>query len=766
MIRFLPAIALLLTTSQAAPELFRSAKSGAWSDPATWEKGAVPGAGSRVQVRTGHAVLYDLDSDQAIRSIHVAGTLSFARDRNTRLDVGLIKVQPGDDPSEDGFACEAVLKDVDRAARPALEVGLPGSPVPRAHTARIRLVRFEGMDPKSCPGIVCCSGRMDFHGAPFGRTWLKLGATAKKGDVEVVAEEAVGWQVGDRLIVTATQHDDRDGGTRRPGVANRESFTEERTLVKMDGARLTLDRPLDRDHRGEGDYRGEVANLSRNVLIESADPSVARGHTMYHRHSAGSISYAEFRGLGKEGVLGRYSLHFHLVGDTMRGSSVVGASIWNSGNRWITVHGTNYLVVRDCVGYQSLGHGFFLEDGTEVYNVFDRNLAVQAYRTKRLPGQVLPFDANDGAGFWWANSLNTFTRNVACENDEYGWRFEVQRTSQFDPTLSVRQPDGSRKPVDIRTLPFVRFEDNEAHSDGFYGFRMGECVKDRVGPDDGHPFVIRGMKIWDIHYAFRPEVPGVLAEDMKIWRAVYGVYHPDFDRHVYRRMYIGESNAEPFNRGHDDVNKQYGPLAVDGLTIERSSGTLIQFSEYSPDGKAVAHFRNVTFKDNRRYVEGWVNTTLNGQPKNPPPDDAVAYYFHDWFGPGRSAKVLTARAVERAGDGLAYRSEAPFTGSRVRVAEVKDVAFPELLKPVDDLPPATVIASVERLSDGRLRVRGFSSENGTLKRVVVNDVPATLADPVMGDWMAEIADATRVAAHAEDAAGNVEKTPHEVAAPR
>ena len=99
---------------------------------------------------------------------------------------------------------------------------------------------------------------------------------------------------------------------------------------------------------------------------------------MYHRGSAGSISYAEFRHLGKEGMLGRYSLHFHLCGDTMRGSSVIGASIWDSGNRWLTIHGTNYLVVRDCVGYRSIGHGFFLEDGTEVYNVLDRNLAVQA----------------------------------------------------------------------------------------------------------------------------------------------------------------------------------------------------------------------------------------------------------------------------------------------------------------------------------------------------------------------------------------------------
>src|SRR5207302_1490258 len=204
----------------------------------------------------------------------------------------------------------------------------------------------------------------------------------------------------------------------------------------------------------------------RNVVVESADPKGERGHTMYHKHSAGSISYAEFRHLGKEGALGRYALHFHLCGSTMRGSSVVGASIHDSGNRWLTIHGTNYLVVRDCVGYRSVGHGFFMEDGSEVYNVLDRNLAVQAFRGKPLPKQILPFDNNEGAGFWWANSLNTFTRNVSCENDRYGYRFEASRDSRFNLTLPVPQADGSRRPTDIRTLPFVRFEDNEAHCDG------------------------------------------------------------------------------------------------------------------------------------------------------------------------------------------------------------------------------------------------------------------------------------------------------------
>ena len=30
----------------------------------------------------------------------------------------------------------------------------------------IRLVYFEGMNKESCPAIVACGGRMEFHGAP------------------------------------------------------------------------------------------------------------------------------------------------------------------------------------------------------------------------------------------------------------------------------------------------------------------------------------------------------------------------------------------------------------------------------------------------------------------------------------------------------------------------------------------------------------------------------------------------------------------------
>jgi hypothetical protein len=372
---------------------------------------------------------------------------------------------------------------------------------------------------------------------------------------------------------------------------------------------------------------------------------------MYHRGSAGAISYAEFRHLGKEGVLGKYALHYHLVGDTMRGSYVIGASIWDSRNRWLTIHGTNYLVVRDCVGYQSIGHGFFLEDGTETCNVLDRNLAVHAYIGKPLPRQVLPFDKNDGAGFWWANSLNSFTRNVAAECDEYGYFFQSAKTRDFDPVLWVMQPDGSRKKVDIRTLPFIRFENNESHCQRRHALNLGGGAPfglpnvEGVGPDGRHPFVIRNTKLWNVHWAFNPVSPSVLVDRMDIYHADYGLWRAVYKRHAYRA------------------------LSMDQITV---------LKDFASQGKA--------------------------------PDQAD---------------------------------------------------YPRPLDPVDDLPPVTVITHVQRKGN-KVLVRGTTADNGTVKCVLVNGKPARSVAANFAEWVITLDSAAKIQAHAEDAAGNVEKRSHVV----
>jgi RNA polymerase sigma factor (sigma-70 family) len=778
----------------AAPPLVRSQQSGPWSAPATWEGGKVPGAGVRVQVRSGHTVTYDLKSDQVIRSIHVAGTLTFAPDKDTRLDVGLIKVQPGDDPSEDGFNCDAHMTELPAGQpRPALEVGTPDRPIDLGHTALVRLAYVDGLDRQSCPAIVCCGGRMDFHGAPLSRSWVKLGATAKKGDTTVtLAEPVTGWKVGDRIIITMTGIAPSSGYP-HPGPDPKGTTTEERTIRAIDGGKLTLSAPLEYEHLGTGLYRGEVANLSRNVVVESADPRGERGHTMYHRNSAGAISYAEFRHLGKEGVLGRYALHYHLCGDTMRGSFVIGASIWDSANRWLAIHGTNYLIVRDNVGYRSKGHGFFLEDGTEVYNVLDRNLAVGARPAKPLPKQALAFDHNDGAGFWWANSLNTFTRNVAVENGVYGFRYEAMAPL----VLPIQQPDGSSKKIDIRTLPFVRFADNEGHSQtGLYAAKMGTSGnKDGVGPDAKHPFIIRNLLVWNEHYAFDTRMPSVLMDGLRMHNTVYGYRAMNCDNHVYRNITLsGRANfpfgavsagptpsKEPNHRIIHDGGGFVGGklrLTVDGLTFEGIHGDPEQALINILDIEAVAkeaHFRNVKHDDRKGSQRGLlsVSPALSAVPKTPL--DVMPVYLHDYYGPGRHAKLVWKYSRHYANDGLKYHEETPLTVKRFGpysadhsvVAEVRDVEFPKLLDPVDDLPPTTVITHVRRLADGKVAVRGTTADNGTVKRVLVNGQEAKPAAPNFAEW--EIAlerlprGTAKLSAHAEDAAGNVEKRPHVVA---
>ena len=65
-------------------------------------------------------------------------------------------------------------------------------------------------------------------------------------------------------------------------------------------------------------------------------------------------------------------------------------------------------------------------------------------------------------------------------------------------------------------------------------------------------------------HGLRPQAPPLLLENLAI-KSHYGIYHPNFDNHVYRHVTIRETNTEPFNRGHDDDSVQHGVLTVERL---------------------------------------------------------------------------------------------------------------------------------------------------------------------------------------------------------
>ena len=97
-----------------------------------------------MRILPGHVVVYDVVSDRPLRMVHVGGQLVFARDRSTRLDAGLIKIELTDEPTEDGFDCDAHGDPaaVPAADRPAFEIGTRDTPIPAGVTATVRLVHF------------------------------------------------------------------------------------------------------------------------------------------------------------------------------------------------------------------------------------------------------------------------------------------------------------------------------------------------------------------------------------------------------------------------------------------------------------------------------------------------------------------------------------------------------------------------------------------------------------------------------------------------
>src|SRR5262249_6231195 len=116
-----------------------------------------------------------------------------------------------------------------------------------------------------------------------------------------------------------------------------------------------------------------------------------------------------------------------------------------------------------------------------------------------------------------------------------------------------------------------------------------------------------------------------------------------------------------------------------------------------------------------------------------------------------------------------YRDQPGLTSKSTRVTEVKGVAFPKLLDPVDDLPPTSVITHVRR-SGAKLIVRGSTADNGTVTRVLVNGQPARALAQNFAEWEAVLtatsAAVKEVRAQATDAAGNVEPRPHIVTVPQ
>jgi hypothetical protein len=124
-------------------------------------------------------------------------------------------------------------------------------------------------------------------------------------------------------------------------------------------------------------------------------------------------------------------MHWHLVRDASTGF-FKNNSISHSIQRGLIVHGTDNLLIENNVVFNTPGHSYGTENGTEKGNVFKRNLGLGT-RNATIPkvvfeGTTTPADDDQAATFWLVGGDNTLTNNAAAGSESSGFWFDRSAT--------------------------------------------------------------------------------------------------------------------------------------------------------------------------------------------------------------------------------------------------------------------------------------------------------------------------------------------------
>jgi hypothetical protein len=403
-----------------------SARSGKWSQPATWDAGRPPSQGERVCV--GHDVKYDLGPADAVsyRSVTVTGKLKFKTGRSTRLRVQDLLVMTGG----------------------LLRIGTAQRPLPVEHTAEIVFEHHMTSGPRSEQfphqlGLIAMGGRIELHGHPIRRIArlpvdLRMGQSSLSGPDARRAFDALAahnWKTGDEVLLPATTFE------REIQLGN-----ETRRLNSLMPNSVGFDQELQHDHLRVLGRPLFAANLSANIVLRSAEPGVLerRGHVMVMKGPDGrcgetNISGVRFDELGRtdktrptarDNQKKMYTLHFHECGSNSgQRSHVVRDSVAVGSPGWAFVNHASDVVYDGNVAYDFAGAGFVSEAGDE-RGEFSNNLAaggrgVGTYRFRRLyindRDRARQADlAFHGDGFWLASPFVSVTGNAAVGNHGSG----------------------------------------------------------------------------------------------------------------------------------------------------------------------------------------------------------------------------------------------------------------------------------------------------------------------------------------------------------
>ena len=402
-------------------------RDGAWTDPGTWSPG-VPPDGARVRIPGNRTVLMDAVDTGRVEWIRLEGTLRTAPDRDTRLRVGTLAGLMGS----------------------RLEVGTAAAGIDAAHEARITFLDLGAIDRDRDPqelgrGLVTM-GQVEMRGVPRSAFHAAAGPV-RAGDAGILLETTpVGWRAGDRIAITGTA----------PGDPTSD---EVRTIAAISGREIAFKPALARDHLAPSpDLRVHVANLSRNITVDSESAAIGRrGHVMFmHTHDV-DCRHVRFHRLGRTDKRrplddwtfpnldaelaepgpgtnrrGRYSVHFHRGGvdPSTPGAGRIEGCVVEDDPGWAYVNHSSNVDFVGNVSYDVVGGAFQTESGDEIGS-FVGNIAIRTVNPDRpiLDPATEPVDIREdsqdfafqGDAFWLHGGGVAVDDNVASGCSGHGF---------------------------------------------------------------------------------------------------------------------------------------------------------------------------------------------------------------------------------------------------------------------------------------------------------------------------------------------------------
>lgn len=294
-------------------------------------------------------------------------------------------------------------------------------------------------------------------GRTMSRTWSLLTESVSTGSSSIRLMHSpldMGWRVGDRIVLSPSGG--YSSGTAEGFMIAGFRGYNEILLSKSNSYSAsavtkyayTVKRRPTNQNEGVALLAAEVINLSRNVLITGddfkhvpCDPSlrgpitskgcacnaaIGRNHCTVGLHTmmTGSqglirVQYARIEKCGQRGIQGKYCLHFHRM-KACPNCLFKGNAIEFSQQRGIAVHGTHLSVVSENVLNDVRGTSVFIEDGNELYNRVEYNVAIcpWAFKDPNKHGCTVPGTdddqadtANNQAGIWLISPTNHLIGN-------------------------------------------------------------------------------------------------------------------------------------------------------------------------------------------------------------------------------------------------------------------------------------------------------------------------------------------------------------------